>query len=188
MELLDALDLAVAEFRRRLVDVPDGAWSRPTPCAGWDVRYLVAHVVGGSHFAVLVLDGASAEEAMGVVLRETSIGAQPIDDHDDIARRQRAAFRRTGALEALVDHPGGPITGREFLGMRVFDVAVHAWDLARAVDADDRLDPDLVQTVLDVLDAMPTGPGFGIVPIGVATGADSPQVQLLDRCGRRRGD
>ncbi len=69
--------------------------------------------------------------------------------------------------------------------MRVFDVSVHAWDLARAVDADDRLDPELVGAVLGVLDAMPTGPGFGIVPVGTATRADSLQVQLLDRCGRR---
>ena len=59
MDLLDGLDLAVAEFRRRLVEVDAESWTRPTPCDGWDVRYLVAHVVGGNRFAQLVLDGAT---------------------------------------------------------------------------------------------------------------------------------
>jgi hypothetical protein len=69
--------------------------------------------------------------------------------------------------------------------MRVFDVTVHAWDLARAAGGDERLDPELAQAVLDVVRALPDGPGFGIVPVGAAVDADPPQVRLLDLSGRR---
>ena len=185
VDLLDALDVAVGEFRGRLVGVADDTWAMPTPCDGWDVRYLVAHVVGGHRFTVLVLDGATAREALGVVLGGQVLGARPVDDHDEWAAAQRRALRRPGALESIVDHPAGPITGGELLAMRVFDVTVHAWDLARAADGDERLDPELAAAVLDVVLALPNGPGFGIVPVGAAVDTDPPQVRLLDLSGRR---
>jgi uncharacterized protein (TIGR03086 family) len=185
VDLLDALDLAVAELRRRLVVVADDAWSNPTPCDDWDVRYLVAHVVGGHRFAALALDGWAVEAAIHEVMSENVLGARPVEDHDAAAVLQRLGFRRPGALTSVVDHPAGSITGSEFLAMRVFDVAVHTWDLARATDGDERLDPDLAQSVLDILTGMPAGAGFGIVPIGAATASDSPQVQVLDLSGRR---
>jgi hypothetical protein len=34
MDLLDGLDLAVDEFRRRLVAVEGDGWTRATPCDG----------------------------------------------------------------------------------------------------------------------------------------------------------
>ena len=47
-------------------------WVKPTPCDEWDVRYLVAHVVGGNRFASSVLSGASAQAAMGSVMSHAS--------------------------------------------------------------------------------------------------------------------
>ena len=68
MDLLDALDVATAEFRSRLATVDAAQWGAPTPCDEWDVRFLVAHVVGGHQFAALVLDGSTASDAFGVVM------------------------------------------------------------------------------------------------------------------------
>ena len=80
----------------------------------------------------------------------------------------------------------GVIAGEHFLVMRVFDVTVHAWDLARGIDADDRLDADLCSTVLATVTSLPGGLGFGIVPIGRAADRDDPQTRLLDVAGRAR--
>ena len=151
MDLLDGLDLAVAEFRRRLLEVDAESWARPTPCDGWDVRYLVAHVVGGNRFAQLVLDGSTAHDAMEVVLGGDLLGSDPVAAYDEIAARQREAFRTVGALDTVIDHPAGSITGGQFLELRVFDVTVHAWDLARSIDGDEQLDAALATTVLDVV-------------------------------------
>src|SRR4051812_27388043 len=185
MDLLDALDVAVAEFRRRLVEGGADGWARPTPCDGWDVHYLVAHVVGGNRFARLVLDGSTAAEAMEVVMAASMLGRDPVASYDDVAVHQREAFRMVGALDAVVDHPAGWITGRQFLEMRVFDVTVHAWDLARAIEGDEHLDDTLAKAVLDIVVGMPDGLGFGIVALGAATSSDAPQLRLLDLSGRR---
>ena len=185
MDLLDGLDLAVAEFRRRLVEVDAESWGRPTPCDGWDVRYLVAHVVGGNRFAHLVLAGSTTQDAMEVVMGGDMLGSDPVAAYDEIATRQREAFRKAGALDTVIDHPAGAITGGQFLELRVFDVTVHAWDLARSIDGDEQLDAALATMVLDLVMAMPDGLGFGIEPLGDATVTDSPQVRLLDVSGRR---
>ena len=37
---------AVEAFRSLVHQVPDDAWSAPTPCSDWDVRALVNHVAG----------------------------------------------------------------------------------------------------------------------------------------------
>jgi hypothetical protein len=48
----------------------------------------------------------------------------------------------------------GDIPCAQFLGMRVGDALLHAWDLARAIGADDRLDPELVTQVWTAMSPM----------------------------------
>ncbi|MFN0089291.1 MAG: hypothetical protein ACKVWR_03330 [Acidimicrobiales bacterium] len=48
-----------------------------------------------------------------------------------------------------------------FLELRVFDIALHAWDLARSIGVDDLLAPDLVDAVLGVVESRPAGMGSG---------------------------
>ena len=51
-------------------------------------------------------------------------------------------------LDCAVNHPVmGDIPCSQFLGMRVGDALLHAWDLARAIGTDDQLAPDLVVEV-----------------------------------------
>jgi uncharacterized protein (TIGR03086 family) len=97
---------------------------------------------------------------------------------------QTAAFQATSALERLLDHPLGTISGREFLEFRVFDITVHAWDLARSLGVDERLDSALVEVVLGIVENGPPGMGFGIDALGRTTASASPQARLLDLTGR----
>ena len=67
------------------------------------------------------------------------------------------------------------------------DQLVHTWDLAVAIGADRRLDPELVSACLDMfVPAMPDiGRQAGIVGPAVAVIADaSPQDRLLGAMGR----
>jgi uncharacterized protein (TIGR03086 family) len=181
---LAALDTATEEFRRRLAVVADGDWGAATPCPDWDVRYLVAHVVGGNRFASRVLAGATAAEAMEFVMGTAQLGAVPIDDFDASAAAQRDEFGRTGALERVVSHPLGDMSAARFLRMRVFDVAVHAWDLAVSLGRDGTLDGELVDTVLAIVQQEAPGMGFGIEPCGDVGPGASPMDLLLDLTGR----
>ena len=132
LDLLNALDAATDEFGRRVALVESDDWTRATPCTGWDVHYLVAHVVGGNRFAVLILGGAAASEAIDVVMSAPQLGDDASTAWMTTSAEQSAAFRAEKVLESRVDHPLGEITGREFLEFRVFDITLHAWDLARA--------------------------------------------------------
>jgi uncharacterized protein (TIGR03086 family) len=180
-----ALDTAVVEFRRRLIAVGDGDWAGVTPCPDWDVHYLVAHVVGGNRFASLVLGGATSAEAIELVMGTPQLGAAPVEDFDATAAAQRDGFARAGALECLVGHPIGEVTGEQFLRMRTFDIALHAWDLAVAIGRDVTLDDALVEAVLSILEQQE--PGMGIEPCGKVGSDASAMARLLDLSGRCAG-
>lgn len=184
MELLAALDAATDEFRDRLVLVGPSDWARSTPCPDWDVQYLTAHVVGGNRFAVSILGGMSASGALEEVMATPQLADDALSGWDTTSAAQLVAFRAGGALERRVDHPLGDITGREFLEFRVFDIAIHAWDLARALGADEQLGPELVDAVLAIVERGPTGMGFGISPLRIADASSPAQVRLLDLAGR----
>ena len=184
MDLLDALDAAAEEFGRRLVLVPAAGWTLATPCPAWDVRYLVAHVVGGNRFAVSILGGMTSADAIDHVMSTPQLGDDPISSWRASANDQHLAFTTDGALARRVDHPLGPMSARHFLEFRILDLTLHAWDLAQAIAADGRLEPDLVEAVLTIIEHGPPGMGFGLTPLGQAAEDAPAQTRLLDLTGR----
>ena len=151
------------------------------------MRYLVAHVVGGNRFASMILGGHTAAEAMEAVMGSAQLGTDPLGDYDESVEDQRSRFRADGALEGIVSHPLGDMPGMRFLGMRVFDVTVHTWDLAAALGRDAGLDDELVDDVLDVIEREAPGMGFGIEPCGRLGVGARPLERLLDLTGRCGG-
>lgn len=184
MDRLSALDTATDEFGRRLRLVDEGSWALPTPCADWDVQYLVAHVIGGNRFAVHVLGGMSAMDAIEQVMSSPQLGDDAAMAWTSTCGDQRNAFNTDAVLDRRIDHPLGEITGSQFLEFRVFDITLHAWDLARSIGADDQLDSELVDVVLNIVRNGPPGMGFGITPLGQVTEPATPQATLLDLTGR----
>ena len=185
VDLLSALDAATDEFGRRLALVGERAWGDPTPCAGWDVHYLVAHVIGGNRFATLVLGGMTAVgcHRAGHVLtaaRQRRDGGMV----DDVGRRRPRPSPRTRRWcdRSTIRSARSPAS--EFLRFRVFDITLHAWDLARSIGAGEQLDAGLVEAVLDIVDDGPPGMGFGIEALGNVTVDADPQARLLDLTGR----
>jgi uncharacterized protein (TIGR03086 family) len=185
MDLLNALDLATDEFGTRLARVTPDGWAGATPCGDWDVRYLAAHVVGGNRFAASVLRGMSASEAIEHVMSAPQLGDDPITAWTASAADQRDAFRAAGTMERRIDHPLGEITGAQFLEFRLFDVTLHSWDLARSINADEHMNPQLVDVVLGIVQHGPVGMGFGITALGDADATAPAQTRLLDLSGRR---
>ena len=179
---------AGAEFERRLATVSPDQLPHPTPCAEWTVHDLLNHVVGESLMSVRLLGGASPAEATagldGDLVADDAAGA-----FARAAAEERAAFTAPDALERVVHHPAMDMPGAELLGFRIGGLTLHGWDLARAVDGDEMLDPDLVDAVWAQLSPMApfiaqTGV-FGAGPSG-DVGPDAPlQLRLLDLTGRR---
>ena len=123
--LLDALDAAASALGQVLRGVTAEQWSAPTPCDGWTVRDLVGHVVAGNRQVVAALRGAPAALA-------GTDAPDPVDAYESSAGDLAGAFGTPGALAALVTVPFGTVPGRVAAHLRITELLVHGWDLARA--------------------------------------------------------
>lgn len=189
MDSLDALARSQGELQTRLDLIGDDQWHLATPCTEWTVSDLVNHVLLGTRMSVQLLEGAARSEVMAGLGDDLVSGGDPKDDYPRLADRMRELFGGDGGLDGTVDHPMGPIPRTMFIGFRIGDQVTHAWDLARAIGADERLDPALVAYAWDDLQPMRemiTSSGmFGDGPSGsVDDGADL-QLRYLDLVGRR---
>jgi uncharacterized protein (TIGR03086 family) len=183
-----SLDNAHREVWLRLQSVSAQHWVLPTPCEGWSVRDLVQHLAVGATMSRQLLSGETwTREA---VVEEVSSVPDLRAEWEWRTAEERAGFAAFGGLDRAVTHPVmGDIPCSQFLGMRVGDALLHAWDLARAIGTDDQLDPELV---VEVWTGMAPMAGFirksgffGSGPSG-EVGEDAPlQNRLLDLSGRR---
>ncbi len=184
-EPLDLLVVANDEFARRLRLVGPDDWGRPTPCSEWDVRALVNHVVGGCVRYQMLLHGAQTHEVEATRAVD-HLGADPVAAFAAAADAVVTCFCDDGALARIVHHAAGQRTGRELLSMRILDSAIHGWDLARAIGADETLDDKVVAFLLAYTAGLDLGPqqrAFAPADADVPCNA-SPQDQLLHRLGR----
>jgi uncharacterized protein (TIGR03086 family) len=159
--------LAVCRRFGDAVAAADGNWQRRSPCEEWDARGVLEHVIG--FHDVLLL---------------RPLGLKPERPRDDPQARWRATY---AALAAAFDS-GRAVRSDAYplLPNLTRDVLVHTWDLARAVGADDRLDPGWCGSFCAGLppdhDAL-IASGMFSAPVAVS-GEGDPQVRLLALLGR----
>ena len=140
---------SVEEFGRRVMAIGAGDWARPTPCTDWAVRDLVRHLVYEELWAPPLLAGATVAE-VGDRFEGDILGADPQASWKEAAAAAVAAAS-SGVLDRTVHLSFGDFPGTEYLGQLTADHCIHAWDLARGIGADERLDPELVQFVYDFM-------------------------------------
>jgi uncharacterized protein (TIGR03086 family) len=150
------------------------------------VRALVNHVVGANVRYQLLLHGASTEQAEATRTVD-HLGDDALGSFVATADGVVACFQEDGALERIAHHVTGDRTGRELLSMRILDAAIHGWDLARAIGADEALDDEVVVFLLAYtveLDLGASSRAFAAADGDVPRNAP-PQDQLLYRLGRQ---
>ncbi len=188
MDVAEQFQKALSELARRVPVVGQGQWHDPTPCSEWDVHDLTNHVVNELRWVPPLLEGRTIEE-VGDRFDGDLLGSDPVGAAQEAMREAADAATQPGALERVVHLSFGDTSGGEYLSQITSDVAIHSWDLARAVGADERLDADLVAFVHGYL-----GPqvelwraaGAFAPPTEVADDAD-PQDKLLAMVGRQPG-
>lgn len=134
----------------------------------------------------MMLAGEPADAVRGTSEQDW-LGSDPLGSFDDAFARVTESFSVPGILAATVLHPkAGAITAVQLRLLRVNELTVHAWDLARAIDADDRLDEQVVSWLLEGL--APLRSTLGLSQPGAADDlpATSPQASLLQLFGRPR--
>ncbi len=177
---------AMDEFDRRVRAVRPDQWRDPTPCTEWDVRALVDHLVVEQLWAPLLLGGATIED-VGDRFDGDQLGDDPVAAWESAAAAARAAFAAPGALLRSVALSNGHRPADEYCHEMTMDLTVHAWDLARGIGADERLDEELVRDVLGFIEPRVeelVGTGLFAPPVAVGEDADA-QTRLLALLGRR---
>ncbi len=173
-------------FGEVLAGVDPDRYTTATPCPGWNVGDLIDHVIAGNHRVAMALAGRDRAE-VDVALQRLPRAADRRPDYPPSVRAQSEAFR-AASPQASVRTAAGPMTASRLLGVRVIDLVVHSWDLARAVGADERIPPDLVIAGLAVAEPqaewMAASGVFGTGASG-ATRPPDDQEWLLQLTGRR---
>jgi uncharacterized protein (TIGR03086 family) len=187
---LDPLRAAATAMEGVIAGIGPAHWSAPTPCPAWSVADLTDHVVAGNRRFASALRG------------EPALPSQPDDGDADgngatdrlVAYRRSVdhlyeAFAAPGALDRIVSVPFGQVPGAVALHLRVVELVVHGWDLARATDQHLDVPDDVVRAELEFTrqtlprvpaDRMPFGPPQ---PAGEEASTLDELAALLGRTG-----
>ncbi len=132
-----ALD-SVAEL---IQGVSQDRMGSPTPCEGWEVCTLLAHLVGGNRRYEALAEGIpmpKRDQGAGSVppasVVDDLLGSDPVAAYCESAEALKGAWRDDARLEELYDLPFGRLPGRMVLGMHLLETVAHGWDLARATE------------------------------------------------------
>jgi uncharacterized protein (TIGR03086 family) len=185
-DLVELFTRATQGFDERVRAVRPDQWSGPTPDTEWDVRALVNHLVVEQLWVPETLAGKTVEE-VGDRFEGDHCGPDPVAQWEQALETARATFAEPGAMERVVHLTGRDAPASVYCSEMTADATIHAWDLAKAIGADDRLDPELVQFSYELLEPMKdilAGTGMFDAPVPVPDDAD-PQTRLLALVGRR---
>lgn len=165
----------------RIVDqVPEQAWSNPSPCEGWSAADVLEHLIDTERTFILTHGGDMPELP------------PKVSDGPALAWRTHAEAVARALIDPRVgekpqDTPFGTSTvGEVFDDFYGFDLIVHRWDIARAAGMDARL----TEAELETIDAAAEGwgdqlYGDGICKEPIDVPADtSREVRVLARFGR----
>ncbi|MBE1547268.1 uncharacterized protein (TIGR03086 family) [Mycobacterium sp. OAS707] len=135
---------------------------RPTPCEGWNLTQLLAHMtVQHRGFAAAARgDGADLAHWDASAVAE-AVASDPAATYAAAAADVLEAFAADGVLEATFAlpefGPGAAVPGAQAIGFHFVDYVVHGWDVARAIDVPFTLPDEVISAVLPLVLAVPDG-------------------------------
>ncbi len=169
----DVLERACRSTAAVLEAVRSADLDRPTPCASWNVRDLVNHVVGGTgYFAELAEKGAVTDRGDDADCTAADFAATFRRE----AERLVAAFRAPEAMTRPMKLPFGELPGSACVWIAAGDISTHGWDLAKATGQPTDLESDVAARLLTQLEPMLPDEMRG--PDGEA--AFGPRVDIAD--------
>ena len=164
MDLITALDEVGTEFARLVEGTRPEQLDDTTPCTEFAVRDVIEHVTGGATmFASAFATGSVPDDVLGRVMAGGLLGDDPSAAFAAASEQVREAYHAPGALDGVVALPWGEMTREGAMGLAVFDVAVHAWDLARATGQDLQLSDALALEILALAHGMGIDGGRGVM-------------------------
>jgi uncharacterized protein (TIGR03086 family) len=126
-EMTDAADAAA----RTVANVDASQFGRPTPCADWDVRALLNHLILWTSYS---LAARAQGESVGQDLMDRDFAADPGFAADYRAQLDRAltAWADPAAWERSLDVMGSRTPAADVAALNIAEMVLHGWDLAAA--------------------------------------------------------
>jgi uncharacterized protein (TIGR03086 family) len=176
-------------FAELVAGVGPGQWHDGTPCAQWDVRTLVHHLLYEQRWVPPLLEGLTIEQ-VGDRFEGELLGSDAAAWPGLLAsaiERAHVAVAQPGALDRIVHLSFGDTSGQEYVLQLTADLAIHGWDLARATGQGETLDPDVVALLLPWAEASADFlAASGMFGTRIAAGPGAPDdIRLLGLLGRR---
>jgi uncharacterized protein (TIGR03086 family) len=155
----------------------------PTPCGQWLLRDLLAHIVGQYHGFALAASGQPTDLD---AFRPRPVGEGLAGAYAAAAALVTKAFAEDGVLDRAFYLPeirdGGPYPAPMAIGFHFVDEVVHAWDLAKSIDATAEFDGEVLDMALSIAARVPNDPATRGDGFAFALGADpDPDAPTLDR-------
>ncbi len=183
MELGELHRRALGDWQARVDRVGPDHWGGRTPCADWDVRTLVNHVVGEELWTLPIAEGRTIAE-VGDRFDGDVLGDDPVSTGRQAAKGAADAVDARLPTGAVVHLSFGDVPIEEYVWQLTADHLVHGWDLAAATGQDRTLDPEVVDAVAGwFADREELYRAAGAVGPRPEAPAD-PQAQLLAAFGR----
>jgi uncharacterized protein (TIGR03086 family) len=184
--VLELHAIAMDEFGLRVAMINNSHWGLPTPCSEWSVRDLVNHLVVEQLWVPPLLEGATVAD-VGDRFDGDQLDDDPVGRWTEASVAAQRALAEPGALDRHVELSYGTVNARRYCMEMASDLAIHAWDLARGLGVNDRIDPDLMAEAYEYLAPMAgalAGSGMFGTPVSVPDDADA-QTRTLALTGRR---
>ena len=155
----------------------------PTPCADWDVRALLNHVLGNND---LYAAGAAGLPVDWAERARDRVGGDPLAAYDRSAAAVTAAFAAASPTTEI-SFPFGVLPAQQAVAVHFVDILVHGWDLAVATGQDPALPDDLAEAAMLVVAAYPPevwGTSAFFADKVTSSPAEPPYVRLVKLVGR----
>jgi uncharacterized protein (TIGR03086 family) len=147
----ELLSQAMASTGTVLAGVSKDRLDAPTPCASWQVRELVNHVVGGATYFAVTAETGEAPSREG---EQDFCAGDFVAEFTTGAARAVKAFDADGVMDKTLKLPFAELPGGVFVNIAAMDVFTHGWDLARATGQSTDLDPALAEQLLAFAEAL----------------------------------
>ncbi|MFA4080548.1 TIGR03086 family metal-binding protein [Mycobacteroides salmoniphilum] len=128
---------ASAAIEAMIAAVRPDQWDAPTPCAEWNLRQLVNHLVEVNYSLAARFGGSSG-----------GAGDDPVTAYQQSAQALSDALALPGVLEQTYPGPFAHTTGDKQLQVRMADLLTHGWDLAQSSGVPANLPADLVENAV----------------------------------------
>src|SRR5690349_18823474 len=134
---------------------------RPTPCAGWDLSVLLAHMTVQHYGFAAAARGGTDLGVWDPATVADAVASDPAGAYAASAAVVLSAFEADGVLESTFALPEfGPeatFPGAMAIGFHFVDYAVHGWDVAATLGAAYELPDDVVTALLPLVMGIPDG-------------------------------